>query len=89
MGSNKVSNVKLLFNECNKQNPDIAKIDEYINCCCNNKEDINVLYKETSWRGTTLHMACRWRHHEIVKRLLDKSNIFKFPIDVNAISDRC
>lgn len=83
--SDDVSAVRSLFDECYKSIPDMIKIDECIIRCCNKEEDINTLFEDTM---SPLHNACFWGHYEIVKRLVEKSDNFKYPVDVNAISGR-
>lgn len=82
------STVELLFDECKKVDPDLTKIDQFIDRCCNYKDDINERFYYKWHELTPLHMACENGHHEIVKKLLENGNNFRFPIDVNAISDR-
>lgn len=90
--SDEILAVQLLFDECSKENPDMTKINEYVIRCCNNNEDINTRYQYDEGgfchKWTPLHMACTKSHYEIINKLLDPTNNFKYPIDINSSSRR-
>lgn len=87
MSNDIVSAVQRLFDECQRNCPELNRIDEYINECRTKNEDMNILLKYTLWNDslTPLHVACRRGHYEIVERLLDSKNNFRFYVNVNAI----
>lgn len=85
--SNEVSTVALLFNECYNKYPDLRTIDEYVNKCRCNNEDMNKLFRCGVSKLSSLHISCHLGHHEIVERLLDSRNHFESSVNVNAFSD--
>lgn len=77
--NNKISTVRLLFDECNKQYPDLNKIDQYINKCRynnnnkNEEDNINSQFQNNflwNTKRTILYTACHFGHYKIVERLL-------------------
>lgn len=91
MSNDNVSAVEHLFNECKKDNRNLNKIDIFINECRCNNEDMNTMFtyyasRYDIWMLTSLHMACYFDHHEIVKKLLDSNNHFQFSVHVNSIN---
>lgn len=87
MSNDIVSAVQRLFDECQRNGPELNRIDEYINECRTKNEDMNILLKDPLLNDnlTPLHVACRKGHFEIVERLLDSKNNFRFSVNVNAI----
>lgn len=91
--SSEVSAMQRLYIECNQDNPDLTKIDEYIDECRYKNEDMNKLIPDNRWplnscnprKMTPLQVACRFGHHEIVEILINSMNNFQSSVDVNIL----